>query len=245
MSILTLADKAQFFSALELSDSELSSALARVQAIIEGPEGAHRPLGVQKFVDTPFMDGDGIAQLSRLPIVNDGTMTVQARGLTQNAPFGLTATVNQFIDLARNQEWTLDADLGEVQLSSTAFLTYSGNAYATNQASGTRIPYAARRHSRTRPANQQPQLKVIYETGFDFCDITNPIVQSLKAAAASVLGWVTGSNYEGIERVRVDRRVEVQFQKGGSSSAGGAAPGSVPESMLMVFRQYRPRSYSI
>ncbi|MEL6853656.1 MAG: hypothetical protein AAFO83_00945 [Cyanobacteria bacterium J06607_13] len=229
MPILSTSDKSTYFPEVDLQGSALLAALTTAQVVVEGYQGANRPLEVRKVTQAPQVDGDGIAMLSDMPVLvstDSQPIKVQIRGHGVIDPYRLSAQQSQWIDLTGDLDYQIDLERGELRLTSR----YAA-AFVDRNATG------GSRRSPSSPITPA-QLRIEYYSGFDFTDDTDPDVRAIKAATAQVLLWLSSPAYAGIERVQVDRRVAVTMQ-GGSNAM---TPGTVPESMLMLFKRYAPRS---
>lgn len=78
-------------------------------------------------------------------------------------------------------------------------------------------------------------LRITYTTGFDFSQ-DNSDVRAIKSALAALLCYQQSNTFSGLQSVSVEGEYKVAY-------TGGADPGIVPESLLIPFRKYKPRSF--
>lgn len=87
----------------------------------------------------------------------------------------------------------------------------------------------------TTRAGNITSIRATYYSGFDFSQNT-PDCRQIKAAVAAILNYQHCNVFQGLQQVSVEGEYKVAYST-------GVDPGIVPESLLIPFRKYRPRSF--
>lgn len=254
MAILTPTDLALLAPDLDLDPGVIMSTIQQAQMIIEGPDGANRPLEIQEFTETPVLNGRGFCKLSRLPIIegqntvvegvvtvpNPTPVTVAIRGERMMYSFGFGAPLsdNQWVALSDTQ-YEVDYKLGEIRLLGGNF-------------SGLVNDWSFRRGSRSRPFRRPTQerkpaeLRVTYTTGFDFQAASlSHEAQQIKSAVAAVAKLQQSPLISGLRQYSLNDFYSVTYGSDGAQMGASSQERTLMQDLLMVVRKYRPREFAV
>lgn len=219
---------------------KVTALVAQAQALIESPLGCDRPLEKTEFnVIKQLNNATSSCYLDYLPIDATADITVKARlGNAQDYQSGKSVPLHPWIDFDADQ-YNLDLRNGELSLN----ITRSSYAY------GAYSPYnTGFTHSLILT-----ECQITYTSGFDFTDLSNSIVQGLKAQFIGVVDYMNSGIFTGqgtIARKRIDQDYEVGYHQAiaggnnfGRGNSRGAAVGQIPDTMLIPFKKYAPRLY--
>jgi len=249
VAILTIADKDNYFPDVSATGQSLVALIQRTQMLVEGNNGANRPLEINQFVQVKPIPSSGVLLMDRTPIINDSVhypIKVQIRWF---------ASVNNQYYFPGVDDWQtvvapdyyMDFDTGEIKLRAffnqySRFIPSSGYSY-----SGTN-PIA--RRNRVLGRFQPPQLKVTYYTGFDF--VTQPLsneAQAIKTALGGLVNFL-GSQAgqaasQGMSSFQLNNFYTIGYDpKAAMMATSKNAAGSIVEEYLQLFKAYRARSFS-
>lgn len=238
MAILTPSDKNTYFPDTELQGSELLSALARAEAIAQGPAGANRSLEKKQWVELlPFVDR-GITYLSYSPIDLTASVTVQLRGGDIDTGFGRVLPDNEWTTIDA-EDYEIDAAFGELRVKSLpgyhAFTTVG--VYSVFRIAGSRSPL----QRPTRP-NLKRELRITYSAGFDFAATPESYeVKTIKRAVAGIMSVQSTPAASGIASYKADRFYSVSYNAAASTVAQSSRASSLLDEYLLILQKYRPR----
>jgi hypothetical protein len=254
MAILTPTDLALLAPELDLDPGAIMSTIQQAQMIIEGPDGANRPLEIQEFTETPVLNGRGFCKLSRLPIIegqdtivegvvtvpNPTPVTVAIRGERMMYSFGFGAVSdNQWVVLDSDY-YEVDYDLGEIRL-------LWGNMVYNNWSSyGRRSHYSTRPFRRPTQERKPAELRVTYTTGFDFqaANLSHE-AQQIKSAVAAVSKLQQSPLISGLRQYSLNDFYSVTYASDGAQMGASSQERTLMQDLLMVVRKYRPREFAV
>lgn len=216
MSILTEDDIVSLAPSISLRGTALTSAIARVQAEIEGYRGANRKLEATEYKSIYRIHIQSQSfHLDYSPII--GTPTLRGRFGNIRNSYGNQTGLYDWQDIA-TKDFTLDGD-GFIFLKHSQF--DSNNTWFASSSRG----------------NLFTEIEVTYLAGYDFSTDT-PEIQAIKASAIAVLDYqVNSPAYSGIAEQDIVGEYKIKYFSPGNSS--GIAAGQVPEGLLQPFWKYK------
>jgi hypothetical protein len=245
LSILTPTDLALLAPELDVDPGSITAVCQQAQMIIEGPDGANRPLEIHEFTETPVLNGKGFCKLSRLPIIEgeDTPVTVAIRGQRMLASFGLPLSDNQWITLTEDSEYEVDYDLGEIRLLHGNF---SGHYSSWSSYGGRRSNYSSRPFRRPTQERQPAEMRITYTTGFDFQAASlSHEAQQIKYAAAGVAKLQQSPLISGLKQYNLNDFYSVTYGSDGAQMGATSQNRTLMQDLLMVVRKYRPREFAV
>lgn len=255
MAILTPTDLALLAPDLDLDPGAIMSTIQQAQMIIEGPDGANRPLEIQEFTETPVLNGRGFCKLSRLPIVegqdtvvdgvvtvpNPTPVTVAIRGerMMYSFGFGTPLSDNQWVVLDPAY-YEVDYVIGEIRL------LWGNMAYNNWSAYGRRSHYSTRPFRRPTQERKPAELRVTYTTGFDFqaANLSHE-AQQIKSAVAAVAKLQQSPLISGLRQYSLNDFYSVTYGSDGAQMGASSQDRTLLQDLLMVVRKYRPREFAV
>lgn len=229
MAILAAADQPIFFPSITLTGDALTGYLMRVQAIVEGPLGAARPLEQQVFVDHISLNvTTQTAQLAYLPIHPTEPITIEVRTSRQQG-YGLQRGWQALTD----QQYFIERDNGGIEVDAqiisgfTLGRTYSDKLRATYTSGfdfeGHRLNPALFTAAQIAEINQIKTVAGIFAANYTAFDIANQTLE-------------TKVEYVGTLRYSDP----LTLFKG---SNPGATQASLIENYLLPLKKYLPRKW--
>jgi hypothetical protein len=255
MAILTPTDLALLAPELDLDPGAIMSTIQQAQMIIEGPDGANRPLEIQEFTETPVLNGRGFCKLSRLPIIegqdtivdgvvtvpNPTPVTVAIRGERMMYSFGFVTPLsdNQWVVLDPDY-YEVDYDLGEIRL------LWGNMSYSDWSSYGRRSYYSTRPFRRPTQERKPAELRVTYTTGFDFqaANLSHE-AQQIKSAVAAVSKLQQSPLISGLRQYNLNDFYSVTYGSDGAQMGASSQERTLMQDLLMVVRKYRPREFAV
>ncbi len=212
-TIFTEDDKDVYAPSVTLGSDALEGAIAFLQALVEGPEGANRPLALTQFEETlPLNRNLQTARLSYLPIAVE-------------PPPVFTYRAGNFLN-----RYYRPVGVG-------AWQTMSGNNYILDQSTGQINLRVEWQDSWGRSgASPATELKAVYTAGYDFTSDSYDVTQ-IKALFGQLLIYQQGNRFQGYQSVDVDQEIAVTY----ANTATAPQVAQIPKSMLLPFKKYRPR----
>ena len=244
MTILSVQDLAIYAPDLDLDSPQ--AAILKAQLLAEGPKGAKRPLEKREFTETPRASNDGIIRLSRWPIDQTATVTVQVRGNNSYS----TLWGNSFTwETIPNTEYSVDYELCEITIPSLAGITASQFSLTGSSYYGHAFQGATQfgRSSRKRQTQERfPfQVRVTYTAGFDFqADPLDPEAQDIKVALTSILELQNSSLASGVKQFNITDFVSGTAGADIAQLTASSQGKTLMEDFLDVFKQYCPKEYA-
>jgi hypothetical protein len=225
MGILFLTDALCFAPSLSnLATDDLAALLNFVNFLVESPQGANRPLGIQQYTEKLKLNLKlQNLYLSYFPIALDPIaypITVQVRTANALNMYSRGIPVQPWIDVAPDK-FILDID-GQLHL-----------------AFGQEYPYNFPNFNAfIRPVANE--MQVSYWAGLDFQPYTpqstiSHEVKNLKIAAGEICKYLNTKMYQGVSSIQVPfDEFSVQFSQGNKAF-------QIPDILLYPFRNYKPR----
>jgi hypothetical protein len=257
LAILTPTDLALLAPELDVDPGSITAIIQQAQMMIEGPDGANRPLEIQEFTETPVLNGKGFCKLSRLPVIegedtvvddevtvpNPTPVTVAIRGQRMLASFGLPLSDNQWVTLTEGGEYEVDYNLGEIRLLHGNF---SGHYSSWSAYGGRRSNYSSRPFRRPTQERQPAEMRITYTTGFDFqaANLSHE-AQQIKYATAGIAKLQQSPLASGLKQYLMNDFYSVTY---GAEAAGLTATSqerTLMQDLLMIVRKYRPREFAV
>ena len=241
MSIFTEADKLIYFPDINLTGAAFTAFILQVQAIIESPLGANRPLEKQRHKEKLRLNTSLQTEyLSHKPVDLSDPPIIKARiGNAVAAVSGFVIPQHEWITLDNNQYQIDDID-GKISLNTNRG---SNLAYAYG---GANLGYSS----------WFTEILAEYTAGYDFSDTNDPTVNQLKVSASLVAKYLYGNGGDGGafagKRVKVediDEEYRVEYFSGDNSGDRnglyGAGIGKIPESLMLPFQQLQTVGYGV
>lgn len=214
MAILTEADIAIYAPTITATGAVLDAQIAIIQAAMESPNGANRPLELQSFVDVRKLNrATQSIYLRYLPIAENPALTVEVRVAHSRDQYHHLSGVDDW-EMLSSDEWILN-ETGRLDLDA-----------ALNRFGFSRQP------SKSASATE---IRATYTSGFDF-SASNPDTNLIKAIAGQALTYQSSSKNSGVKRQKVDGEYEVEWETGSSA-------GTFPDSMFLSLKKYAPRAF--
>lgn len=245
MAILTPTDLALLAPELDVDPGSITAIIQQAQMMVEGPDGANRPLEIQEFTETPVLNGKGFCKLSRLPIIEGEStpVTVAIRGQRMLASFGLPLSDNQWVVLTEGSEYEVDYDLGEIRLLYGNFNGYysSWSAYG-----GRRSNYTTRPFRRPTQERQPAEMRITYTTGFDFqaANLSHE-AQQIKYATAGIAKLQQSPLATGLKQYNMTDFYSITYGADSASMASTSQSRTLMQDLLMIVKKYRPREFAV
>lgn len=239
MTILSAQDLAIYAPELDLDPGAISAAILRAEMLAEGPQGAHRPLSKQEFVESPPLGSNATLRLSRWPIDVNATITVEVR--RSNSGHNTYAYNNNWVALGIG-DYVIDPELGEIYIESLAgsgatsaqFSLIGGlGNYPTSHQAG-----SFRRRARPQP----PRVKVIYTAGFDFQ--ANPLsadALKIKVAVAAIASVQQSALSKGLRQEVLTGFKSVTYEADIAQLTAARPSEGLMDENLAILREFRSR----
>lgn len=191
------SDRISYFSDLNATSERLDAAIRQAVILAESPDGAARKLEVAEYIEIRSLPSIGRFYLTHRPII-EGSAAVYVRGGHLGSLYGSFPVLSN--------EWTILEDGYSLDLG-TGEVTFQ-TIFEPNFSS---ISLGWGRGGSSRPTRryQSPQVKVVYESGFDFLspssnaskikDVLAELVRVLlqnQAASTGVESYVLEGFYE-------------------------------------------------
>lgn len=255
MAILTPTDLAILAPELDIDPGSILATVQQAQMIIEGPDGANRPLEIQEFTETPVLNGRGFCKLSRLPIIegadtvvegvvtvpNPTPVTVAIRGdrMLSTFGFGTGVTNNQWVTLTATQ-YEVDYVLGEIRLLGGNFSGLANDWSFRRGGNGNR-PF--RRPTQER---QPSEMRITYTTGFDFqaANLSHEANQ-IKYATAGIAKLQQSPLISGLKQYNLNDFYSVTYGSDGAQMGASSQTSTLMEDLLKIVKKYRPREFAV
>jgi hypothetical protein len=256
LAILTPTDLALLAPELDIDPGSILATIQQAQMIIEGPDGANRPLEIQEFTETPVLNGRGFCKISRLPIIEgEDTLDEEGEVVTPN-PTPVTVAIRGdrmihsfgFTGIANDNQWiTLDPDyyevdyvLGEIRLLWGNYSTYSSwGSY------GRRSNYSTRPFRRPTQERHPAEMRITYTTGFDFqASNLSHEAQQIKYATAGIAKLQQSPLISGLKQYNLNDFYSVTYGSDGAQMGATSQDRTLLQDLLMVVRKYRPREFA-
>ena len=238
MSWLTPEDCLIYAPNTTLTGDALQTAIDISQMIVEGVNGADRPLSITAITKVIKIPENNRILLPITPLLDDPAPVVKLRGTDLAPRFGRYS--GQEWEELNEDNYIVDYDNNEIALLGLNKLFY-GQSFSTGFNRGYRRPP-------TTPSGQR-QVKVTYSSGFDFTQNT-PETNRLKMALASIVALRTSAQSQGVKSVEIsDEEYKVTYASQsdylGISSQGGGVNGSPINELLSIFKKYKPIDFVV
>jgi len=245
VAILTPTDLALLAPDLETEPGQVNAIIQQAQMMVEGPNGANRPLEIQEFTETPVLNGRGYCKLSRLPILEGEAypVTVEIRGRRMLANFGIPLADNQWITLSENSDYEVDYVLGEIRI---LHANAGGIDSTWSYYGGRRSIYSTRPFRRPTEERTAPEMRIKYTTGFDFqSESLSHDGQQIKYATAAIAKLQQSPLASGLKQYMLNDFYSVTYSADSASMMTSGADKTLLEDLLMVVKKYRPREFAV
>jgi hypothetical protein len=243
MAILTPTDLALLAPELDIDPGSILATVQQAQMMVEGPDGANRPLEIQEFTETPVLNGRGFCKLSRLPVIEgeETPVTVAIRGQRMFAAFGFHTSNNQWFVLDTTQ-YEVDYELGEIRLLGGNF---SGLA-STFSSYGRRSNYSSRPFHRPTQERQPAEMRITYTTGFDFqaANLSHE-AQQIKYATAGIAKLQQSPLATGLKQYNMNDFYSVTYGADTAGLTAASQTSTLMEDLLKIVKKYRPREFAV
>jgi hypothetical protein len=255
LAILTPTDLALLAPELDVDPGSITAIIQQAQMMIEGPDGANRPLEIKEFTETPVLNGKGFCKLSRLPVIegadtvvddvltvpNPTPVTVAIRGQRMLASFGFPLSDNQWVVLEEGSQYEVDYELGEIRLLNGNFngSNSSWSAYGRGRSS-------SRPFRRPTQERQPPEMRITYTTGFDFqaANLSHE-AQQIKYATAGIAKLQQSPLATGLKQYNMNDFYSVTYGADSASLTASSQTRTLMQDLLMIVRKYRPREFAV
>lgn len=238
MSWLSPEECLLYAPSINLSGDALQTAIEISQMVVEGVNGADRPLSATSITKVIKIPQDNRILLPITPLLATPAPVVKLRGSDLAPRFGSYSS--QEWEVLSNDSYVVDYDNNEIALLGLNRLFYRTNssANANNFRRNQRQP--------TAPHGQR-QVKITYSSGIDFTQNT-PEANRLKMALASIVALRTSAQSQGVKSVDIsDEEYKVVYASQsdymGISSQGGGVNGSPINELLSIFKKYKPLDF--
>ncbi len=233
MSWLSPEDCLIYAPNIILAEDALLSAIEISQMVVEGVNGADRPLSVTSFTKVVTIPENNRILLPITPLLEDPAPVVKLRGSDLAPRFGRYSS--QDWEELNEDNYVIDYDNNEIALLGLNRLFY--------EHSGVNPALRAYRRPPTAP-HRTRQAKITYSSGFDFTQNT-PEANRLKMALASIVALRTSAQSQGVKSLEIsDEEYKVTYASQsdymGISSQGGGVNGSPINELLSIFKKYKP-----
>jgi len=238
MSWLSPEECLEYAPNMTLSGAALQTAIDISQMIVEGVNGADRPLSATSFTKVIKIPQDNRILLPITPLLDDPAPVVRLRGSDLAPRFGSYSS--QEWEVLSNDNYIVDYDNNEIALLGLNRLFYRTNSSANVG------KFRRQQRQPTAPLGQR-QVKITYSSGVDFTADT-PEANRLKMALASIVALRTSAQSQGVKSVEIsDEEYKViyasQSDYMGISSQGGGVNGSPINELLSIFKKYKPLDF--
>jgi hypothetical protein len=255
LAILTPTDLALLAPDLDLDPGAIMATIQQAQMIIEGPDGANRPLEIHTFTETPVLNGRGFCKLARLPIIqgqdtvvegvvtvpNPTPVTVSIRGDRMMYAFGFGSSMssNQWL-LLNSTQYEVDYELGEIRL------LWGNMSYNNWSAYGRRSHYSTRPGRRPTQERHPSEMRISYTTGFDFqaANLSHE-AQQIKYATAGIAKLQQSPLATGMSSYKLEHFYSVNFSSDNALMAASGKDKTLLQDLLMIVKKYRPREFAV
>ncbi|MBW4580716.1 MAG: hypothetical protein KME42_14215 [Tildeniella nuda ZEHNDER 1965/U140] len=212
-AIFTEDDKDIYAPSVTLTDDALTGAISFLQALVEGTEGANRPLALTQFEEILEVNRNlQTVRLSYLPIAVSPVIALQYRSgnyLNHHyRPVGTSAWQSM-----TGNNYILDRSTGQINLNAEWLDSWG-----------------------RRGASPATEVTAVYTAGYDFTTDSYD-VQQIKALFGQLLTYQQSARFFGFESVDVDQEVAVKM----APTATVPVIAQIPKSLLLPFKKYRPR----
>ena len=244
MAILTPVDLALLAPDLDVDPGSITAVIQQAQMLVEGADGANRPLEINQFTETPVLNGNGFCKLSRLPILEGESypVSVSIRGRRLLSSFGLPLSDNQWITLEASS-YEFDYSLGEVRLLGGNFGGLGSN---WSSFAGHRNRYLSRPFRRPTEERIAPEMRISYYTGFDFqASELSHEAQQIKYATAGIAKLQQSPLASGLKQYNLTDFYSVTYSTDAASVAASSKNKTLLEDLLTIVRKYRPREFAV
>lgn len=237
MSWLSPEECLNYAPNITLSGDALQSAIDISQVIVEGVNGADRPLPVTSFTKVIKIPEDNRILLPITPLLEDPAPVVRLRGSDLGARFGRYSS--QEWEVLSEDNYVVDYDNNEIALLGLNRLFYRQNC--NNSFRGYRRPPTA--------PHEQRQAKITYSSGFDFTQNT-PETNKLKMVLASIVALRTSAQSQGVKSLEIsDEEYKITYVSQsdymGISNKNGGVSGSPINELLSIFKAYKPLDFAV
>ena len=244
MGLIALEDREIYFPGLALDDCTLENAIAQAQLLLESPKGCDRSLEVTTYSDRVTVDGTRRVFFRHLPVLQTPTPTIEIKRPSA-MEFGRSNPMNEWETLTADQ-YEIDYEEGQVDLfcntqsfaGVAAFSRYSGISQSN-------VPLSYRNSDRI---HGKTEVRITYQSGFNFNDNTNPVVKKLKSlVAAAVQASTANPAYnQGYASFTLEGFYSIDYvasaSKSSESNTGASSSGNQSlDNLLSLLQKYRPR----
>ena len=226
----------QYAPGITLTGEPLTTAIALAQSLVEGINGANRPLEITQYKKILTIPNTGRVIVPIRPMLSTPAPVVELRGSDTPPRFGVYS-IQEWEPLILDKDYKLDYDNNEISLLALSRVLQHEYYYHTG----------FRRYSRNPTVPRvKKQLKITYSSGINFA-ATSETVVNLKRSLAAIVALRASPQSQGVKSVDVSDdsySVEYASQSDYLGISGNKTNGSPINELLSIFRKYRPSEYT-
>ena len=208
---------------------DLTLKINQTQALLESHLVANRKLEIYPYSEVKNLNNSKKIPLSFLPVLANSDSTP------------ITVAIRQTGDWQSVTDFTFDSDLSEVSLTDSDTLSSYSRYSGLGQIRSTR---------RLTRRETKIQVKVSYYSGFNLNNILpgDKISDAAKASFIALIQNLASDEHSGIKRFELKDFYAVDYlphDERGTIISQGGTKNSTLDSLLVYFKQFRPRSFNV